>query len=331
MCQYCGGGWCTFFLTAFCIKAVVFLKNFFERRLMKKKQTSAKVLVLIAVLFLSSAIAGVAAEKISVTTTIMPLVYFIEEIGGEYVEVNVMVPEGGSPHAYEPTPGQMAALSRSALYIKAGSGIEFELMWMDKLSAINPSMKVWDASRNISLIPMDPDHDCGDHGHDHHHGEADPHIWLSLNNAVIITGNIRDALIEVMPEQEDAFRVNASRMIARLDELKRYAVERFETLENRTFLIFHPAWGYFARDFNLRQIAVEQIGKEPTARHLNAIIRQAKELGIKVIFASPQFSQKSAEVIAGEIKGKVVAVDPLAKDFVNNMRQVIDAFASGVR
>jgi zinc transport system substrate-binding protein len=308
----------------------VFSKNFIERHMMKKKQISAKILVLIAVLFLSSAIAGVAGEKIAVTTTMMPLAFFIEEIGGEYVDVNVMIAESGNPHAYEPTPGQMRALSQADIYVKVGSGVEFELTWMDKLLALNPEMKVCDASKGIPLILMEDHHD-GHGDHDEHHGEYDPHIWLSLNNAVIMAENIRDALIDFSPEKKDVFVKNTAGLILRLDELKRYASQTFEKISTRTFLIFHPAWGYFARDFHLTQIAAQQGGKEPTPRRLNALIRQAQQLGVKVIFASPQFSQKSARVIAAEIKGRVLLIDPLSKDYMENMRQVIEAFEMSMR
>lgn len=295
------------------------------RRMVKRKQVIGKILAVAAVIFLRTSFVGFAAEKIAVTTTIMPLAFFVEEIGGEYVDVNVMIPSGGNPHAYEPTPGQMRALSKADLYVKAGSGVEFELMWMDKLIALNPRMKVCDVSKGIQLIPMEYDHD-GHGDHDEYHGEHDPHVWLSLDNAVIIVENIRDALVDFSPDQKDVFLENAANLIVRLDELKRYASQTLGKMSNRAFLIFHPAWGYFARDFHLTQIAAEQAGKEPTLRQLNALIRQAQQLGVKVIFSSPQFSQKSAQVIAAEIKGRVILIDPLSKDYIENMRQVIEAF-----
>lgn len=297
--------------------------------MMKRKQLIGKILAVTMLVFLSTPF-SFAADKIAVTTTMMPLAFFIEEIGGPHVDVNVMIAESGNPHAYEPTPGQMRALSQADIYVKVGSGVEFELIWMDKLLALNPEMKVCDASKGIPLIPMEDHHD-GHGDHDKHYGEYDPHVWLSLNNAVIMAENIRDALIDFSPDQKDFFVKNTAGLILRLDELKRYASQIFEKVGTRTFLIFHPAWGYFARDFHLTQIAAEQGGKEPTPRQLNALIRQAQQLGVKVIFASPQFSQKSARVIAAEIKGRVLLIDPLSKEYMENMRQVIEAFEMSMR
>lgn len=294
---------------------------------MIKKDKQVKAVGIFTAVFVLMSGVSFAVDKISVTTTMMPLAFFIEEIGGPHVDVNVMIAENGNPHAYEPTPGQMRALSQADIYVKVGSGVEFELIWMDKLLALNPEMKVCDASKGIPLILMEDHHDGGDD----HHGEYDPHIWLSLNNAVIIAGNIRDALIDFSPDQKDIFVKNTAGLILRLDELKRYASQIFEKVGTRTFLIFHPSWGYFARDFHLTQIAAEQGGKEPTPRQLNALIQQARQLGVKVIFASPQFSQKSARVIAAEIKGRVLLIDPLSKDYMENMRQVIEAFEMSMR
>jgi zinc transport system substrate-binding protein len=268
-----------------------------------------------------------AAEKINVATTIMPLKYFIEEIGGDKVFVTVMVTPGANPHTYEPTPNQMRLLSNVDLYVKAGSGIEFELAWMDKIKRLNKKMIICDSSKGIRLIPMG-EHACTKgHGEDaHYHGQGDPHIWLSPNNAILMAANIRNALIELDPEGKKFYTKNFSNLAIRLDSLKQEINDKLRVMGNRKFLVFHPSWGYFADDFGLIQIAAECSGKEPTPRQLKRLIQQAQGENIKVVFASPQFSRKSAQVIANEIGGRVVIIDPLSGDYINNLRETAEAF-----
>jgi zinc transport system substrate-binding protein len=269
-----------------------------------------------------------AEGEIRVITTIMPLQYFIEAIGGDRVSVAVMVPPGANPHSYEPVPSQMRALSNADLYVKVGSGIEFELAWMDKIIRLNKKMAVCDASKGIRIIPM-TGHSCADMpGREaHYHGQGDPHIWLSPNNAILMATNIRDALVGLDPEGKDFYTENLSLLIIQIDELKYEIQGKLDNIENRKFLVFHPAWGYFAADFNLIQISAECSGKEPTPRQLKRLIKQACGERIQVVFVSPQFSEKSAQVIAHEIDGRVIAIDPLSGDYVNNLRETARIFS----
>jgi zinc transport system substrate-binding protein len=267
-----------------------------------------------------------AREKLNVATTIMPLQYFIEAIGGNRVSVMVMISPGANPHTYEPVPSQMRVLSNAGLYVKSGSGIEFELAWMDKIKGLNKNMAVCDASKGISLIPMQ-EHACNSgHGAETHlHGQGDPHIWLSPDNAILIAANIRDALIKLDPEGREFYNKNFSAVVIELDKLKREIRYRLDKIENRKFMVFHPAWGYFAADFGLVQITAECSGKEPTPRQLKELINLARDKKIKVVFASPQFSQRSAQVIAREIGGRVVVIDPLSGDYIENLRKTAEA------
>ncbi len=273
-------------------------------------------------LFLSSL--SLAQDRLGVAVTIPPLAEFVEQVGGGRVSVMVMIPPGGNPHTYEPTPGQLKELNRSPRYVKVGSGIEFELAWLDKILAINKNLKVCDSSRGIKLINM-AEHE---HEHDaageerHHHGESDPHIWTSLNNAIIMTGNIRNSLVAIDPAGSAVYRKNAAGYIIKLKNLKKRLAKEFQPLRNRNFMAFHPAFAYFALDFGLKEIAVESGGKEPSAKDLARLIGEAKENEIKVVFASPQFSDKSARVIAHEIGGEVVFIDPLARNYLENMGKV---------
>lgn len=282
-----------------------------------------KIGMILAVFF---ALAGQAqaAEKIGVAVTIAPLAEFVEQIGGDRVAVTVMVPPGGSPHTYEPKPGQLKGLSRSRLYVKVGSGIEFELAWLDKILAVNKNMIVCDSSRGIRLIDM-----AGDAHHQNEPTPArarrDPHIWTSLGNAVVMAGNIRDGLIAVDPAFEAQYRKNADAYILKLRALRSRVAAELQKTQARKFMVFHAAFGYFADDFNLTQIPVETGGKEPSARDIGRLIQRAKAENIKVIFAEPQFNTKSAAMMASAIGGQVALVDPLSGQYLKNMEKM--AFA----
>ena len=273
-------------------------------------------------LFISSYTYG--KDKLKIVTSIAPLAYFIENIGGDRVDVTTLIPPGGNPHTYEPTPRQMNILSRADLFVKAGSGIEFELMWMGKIESLNKNMPVCDSSKGIILIDTDDHEDDQVEEHEQedihsHHGRKDPHIWLSPVNAIIISENIKTSLSEIDPEYSDYYYKNLSSLINDLKALKQTISNSLKDISKRQIFIFHPAWAYFARDFDFKQIPVEFSGREPTPKRLGKLIKRAKKEDIKVIFSSPQFSKKSAEVIAREIKGKVLFIDPMAEDYIKNL------------
>jgi zinc transport system substrate-binding protein len=260
-------------------------------------------------------------DKIGVVVSIAPQADFVEAVGGEKVIVTVMVPPGADPHTYEPTPSQMVGVSNANIYAKVGSGVEFELAWMDKISQQNKKMLVVDCSKGIQMMEMEEHHGDEDDG-EHHQGE-DPHIWLSPQNAKLMVWNICSGLIQVDPQNESYYTRNRDEYLAKLDALDKDIREGLSRVINRRFIVFHPAWGYFARDYNLEQISIEIGGKEPSAKDIADLIRKAKELGIKIIFAEPQFNPRSAETIAKEIGGRVVFIDPLAEDYISNMRLVL--------
>lgn len=270
-------------------------------------------------------------DRLKIVTSIGPLAWFIENIGGNRVDVTTLIPPGGNPHIYEPTPRQMDVLSKADLYVKVGSGIEFELMWMKRLESLNKKMPVCDASHGIRLMDMETnDHEADDelrewhkYGHGHHEGK-DPHIWLSPVNAVIIAGNILKSLSEIDPAGTDYFAKNTSKLISELNDLKQKIDSKLKDIKKRQFYVFHPAWGYFAKEFDLEQVPIEYSGKEPTPERLEGLIKNARKQNIRAIFSSPQFSKKSAEVIAREINGKVLFIDPMAHDYLKNLEYTAD-------
>jgi zinc transport system substrate-binding protein len=259
--------------------------------------------------------------KIGVAVTILPQAEFVESVGGDRVEVTVMVPPGANVHIYEPTPSQLAALAKAEMYAKVGSGVEFELAWMDKLVAINRDMLVVDCSRGVEVLEM-----IGGHEEDGEveHGLMDPHIWMSPRNAQIMVRNICEGLVQVDPDNKNYYEQNRDVYLQKLAELDREVRDGLSGVTNRRFMVYHSAFGYFASEYNLVMMPIEEGGKEPTAAGLARLITQAKEHGIKVIFAEPQFNPRSAEVIAGAIGGRVVFIDPLAKDYLANMRRLLN-------
>jgi len=266
-----------------------------------------------------------AQEKIIVGVTILPQAEFVEKIGGDKVKVVVMVPPGASPHTYEPTPNQMIDLSNAKMYAAVGSGIEFEIAQMDKIRDVNKDMLVINCSNGIEFMEMLKDEE--EHEEHHHKGNKDPHVWLSVKNAKIMVKNIYDGLVKIDPENKEYYKTNMEAYIAELDKVDKEISEKLSNLSNRKILVYHPAWGYFCRDYNLTQIAIEKEGKEPTPQGIQNLIKQAKENDIHVIFTSPQFSTKNAEVIANEINGSVVPINPLAKNYTENMYRIADAFS----
>jgi zinc transport system substrate-binding protein len=255
-----------------------------------------------------------ANAKLGVVVTILPQAEFVENIGGDKVDITVMVPPGASPHTYEPTPSQMAALAEAKLYAKVGSGVEFELTWMDKLIAQNEDMLVVDCSKGIELQPMT----AGDE--DEPAGSMDPHIWMSPQNVQIMVRNITDGLIQIDPDNSAYYQQNRDTYLEKLAQLDQDIRDGLSGVKNRVFMVYHPAFGYFASSYDLTMLPIEAEGKEPTPAGLQHLIEQAEEHNIRVVFAEPQFNPQSAKVIADAIDGRVVLINPLARDYIENMR-----------
>ncbi|RXE55977.1 zinc ABC transporter substrate-binding protein [Methanoculleus taiwanensis] len=249
-------------------------------------------------------------DTITVAVTIPPQAEFVERVGGDRVRVVVMVPPGASPHTYEPTPGDLTAVSRAAMYAKVGSGIEFERAWMDKITGLNPAMLVVDCSKGVDLI------------------EADPHIWTSPRNAGIMVEEIYAGLAAVDPEHQEYYRQNADAYLQELESLDRDIRQAVEESGTQKIMVYHPAWTYFAEEYGLTQVPIEEEGKEPSPQTLSRLIEEAKAEHITVIFAEPEFSTRSAEVIAAEVDGRVVLVSPLARNYTANMQTVAEAFTA---
>ncbi|ACF45244.1 periplasmic solute binding protein [Prosthecochloris aestuarii DSM 271] len=271
-------------------------------------------------------------KKVHVVASIVPLTFFVERIGGDRVAVSVMVPPGGNPHSYEPTPGQMVALSNASLFVKAGSGVEFELKWMERFVHLCPSLAVCNASQGGTLLQMKPFAAHPHHTEDTHARERiDPHFWLSPMNGILIASNIERSLSALDPSGASVYHRNFLQLKAELLELSSEIRQTLSGIGNRAFMVFHPAWGYYAAEYGLQQIAAEAEGKALAPKSMVRVIRQARELGIRVVFVSPQFSRVQAQTIAREIGGVTQSVDPLSASYIDNLRQATAAFSRSMQ
>jgi len=265
------------------------------------------------------------ANKQIVTVTIEPQKYFVDRISDNKIEVNVMVPQGSDPHVYEPTAKQMKDLSNSGIYFRVGH-IEFEEAWIEKFASINPTMKIVDLSSNIDLIkPEELEHD---HDHEHSHG-VDPHIWVSPTEVKKMCSSIYESLVETFPEHKSEFEINYLNLSSDIDNIDNAIRVKLEPYKGKKIMIFHPTLAYFARDYQMEQLAIEIDGKEPTAQNIQKVIEIAKQENIRIIFVQKQFSKNNAEVIAKEINGQVVQIDPLDYDWLNTMSVISNEIVNG--
>jgi zinc transport system substrate-binding protein len=279
-----------------------------------KGSLTAMVLALATLAFFSSCAApggdviDTSESVVHVWVSIVPQEYFVERIGGERVVVEVMVPPGASPATYEPKPSQIESLANADLYVRIR--VPFEEAWMSRIEAANQGMSIVDQSDGIERIDG-----------------TDPHVWLSPRLAKTQADNIYQGLVEVDPGGESLYRANLEAFLTDLDELDARIEETLSGLEVREFMVFHPAWSYFARDYGLTMIPVQIEGSDPSAAEMTELVQTARSHNIKVIFAQPEFSTRSADTIAEEIGGRVLLISPLAPDWLENLERVADTFA----
>jgi ABC-type metal ion transport system, periplasmic component/surface adhesin len=294
--------------------------------------------------------AGNARAGMPVFVSILPQKFFVQKIAGDLADVSVLVMPGASPHTYEPSPRQMAELTGARAYFSIG--VTFEDVWLSRIRAANPDMPVIPTDAGIVKIPMPahghaehdmekPDghepngHEPEEHEEETHHdqGILDPHVWLSPDGARLVAENICKGLISLDPAHADTYRANTDALLREIDRVDAEAKHVLASLPEgqRSFMVFHPSWGYFARHYGLTQIPIESEGREPSPRGLAEVIEQARALGITVIFVQPQFSEKSASVIAAEIGARIAVLDPLAEDWTATMTRAAEAIGQAAR
>ena len=267
-----------------------------------------------------------------VFVSIGPQLESVRRIGGGAVDAHAMLPAGLSPETYSPGVRQMAALARADAYVTIG--VPFEKMVVAKIHANFPNLKIIDGKTGMAFRRMEGGHhhhgghhdDDHDHDHDHDHDEDDPHVWLSIENMKCHARTVAAVLAEVLPESEHAaIDARAAEYLRELDALSAELKAKLSPLKGTEAVVYHPAFGYFLDDHGIRQKAVELEGKEPGARYLGSVIREARHDGIRAIFVQPQFNVKAAEVLSHEIDGKVLPFDPLPNDYSDGLRRLADA------
>lgn len=283
---------------------------------------------------LSQGSADADSGPLSVMVSVLPHKYFVERIGGEAVAVSAMVLPGANPAVYEPKPKQMTKLARAVLYFAAG--VPFETVWLPRFQRINSKMRVVDVGAGITRRRMDAHHhemdqDAEGKSSPREGVVLDPHIWLSPPLVLIQARNIWKALCEADPDHAADYDANYRRFASEVVELDTGIRNTLGAVgPNRSFLVFHPAWGYFAQAYSLRQWAVELEGKEPKAADLQQLIRQSTEKRVRVVFVQPQFSTRSAKTIADAIGARLVPLDPLAENWSENLMHAAKQIAAAL-
>ncbi len=274
-----------------------------------------------------------------VTVSILPQKYFVEKIAKDKIKVNVMVKPAANPATYEPKTSQMKLLSKSEAYFAID--VPFEKVWLDKFRAANKNMIVVDTDEGIEKQEIQAHHHEGEVEHDHedahehegahNHEGLDPHIWLDPVLVKIQAKNIYNTLLKIDNVNKEFYTKNYKDFLNELEKLDQGLNEILKNDQNKAFMVFHPSWGYFAKRYNLKQIAIEIEGKEPKPAQLVELIDEAKENNIKIVFVAPQFSKKGANTISKSINATVTAIDPLAEDWSNNLIKVAKEIANSYK
>ena len=247
-----------------------------------------------------------------------PVAFFVERIGGPEVTVGTLVGAGQDPHTYEPTPKQLADVSASQLLFR--SGLPFEERLVAK--AQGTGLRIIDIRQNLTLRE-------DEHHHDHEHQSQDPHVWLSLKNAKLIAQTVAEALTMIDPQHKDVYAQNLAALKADIDKLETEVANVLVPCKGKRFYVYHPGFGYLADEYGLIQMPVEVEGKEPSARQLAELIEQAKRDNVKIIFTEAQSPTRAVNVLASEIGAKVVQLNPLSRDYLNNFSDMVRKIAEG--
>ncbi len=270
-----------------------------------KKYAAISIMLALAILLgacaRTSPTAPAGHGKMLVVASINPLADFARQVGGDRVQVETVVPPGASPHTYEPKPSQLKALSRAKVLVLVGLGFEF---WADKAVSAsgNPDLIVVRTSNGLKILQQGEGE-----------GSGNPHVWLDPINAIHQVEMIRDAFVRADPAGKEVYITNAEEYIGKLKALDKEIREEVSGFSTRKFIAFHPAWVYFARRYDLEQVAVVERtpGREPSPAEIARIVQAARKAGVRAIFAEPQFSPKAARVIAQECGAQVLFLDPI--------------------
>ncbi len=274
------------------------------------------------------------SPELSVYTTVLPLAGFVDQVAGNLVTVEVLVGPGQSPATWEPTLKQVDGLLQADVLFRTGLPLENSLI--PKISAMSGTLRIVDLRKGIRTSAAQGEGETANGQHKEQGeslpqvGDEDPHVWMSPRLASLQAATVCETLTELRPRYATVFKANLEVFQARLKLLDQRIAHALSPFAGGEFIVYHPALGYFARAYGLRQVSVELGGKEPGPQRLEALIRRAREHDIHTILVQPQFSTSSARALAARIDGVVVKVDPLARDYVPNMEKVASAVQSAL-
>ena len=291
-------------------------------------------LIITALLLLTLVNLSAGAAETTVAVTIVPQVEMVEAIAGERVEVVEMVPKGFSTANYSPSPSEMRAFSEASIYFSIGVPADMQnilpraeersdlevVKLFERVEAKYPHRYFGEEDeQNI-------EHDDG-HGHSHA-GGRDPHIWLSPARTGYMVDIMRDELIKILPEYETEFKENADQYLKKLAAADQKNRELLSDYKGEAILVYHPAFGYFTDHYGLEMLSIEKAGKEPGPQHLQEIIENAKEHGIKNVFYQAEIDSTKTRAVAEELGGEIVKLNPLAENYIENLKVLAEQMAS---
>ncbi|NOQ22962.1 MAG: zinc ABC transporter solute-binding protein [Candidatus Aegiribacteria sp.] len=285
-------------------------------------------LALLVILLQSGCEAASSEEggKLTVAVSVLPQKYFVEKIIGDSIDIFVVVPPGANPATYEPSPSDMRNMSSADVWFTIG--VPFESPWLPRFTGTNPDLRIRSTIENIARLPIDrygvTGHGASSEHHDHGGGSPDPHVWLSPDLVRSQAAVIAEELSLLDSSGADGYMANLNSFNTEIDSLQNRIRSLIDSSSSRSFIVFHPAWGYFADEFGLIQIPIETAGSEPSPREMSLLIDYARENDIRAVFVSPQFSASSANTIAAEIGVEVSYIDPLAEDWSTNLCNVAE-------
>lgn len=285
------------------------------------------LIILLAVFCLDSAYAD-KSGKINVFVSIMPQKYFAEKVGGNLVNVSVLVPLGTSPENFDPSPKQIVQLGSSDVYFTMG--VPFENIFLDKLKAGKKKLVVAPCDKNVPKLKNEEHDEHEEHGHEqghHHHGEFDPHIWTDPELIKIIARNMADTLSSLDPQNTSTYAANLDNFKRELDVLKSELSHKLSPYKGRIFYVYHSAYTYFAQRFGLVQKSIETGEKEPTPAKLRELVNQANQDRVKTIFIQPEFPASGAKRVAEAIGGRTVCISVLEYDVPDNLKKTASLLA----
>lgn len=266
-------------------------------------------------MFLLLSCGGKRDDNRVITVTIEPLRYFAEQLVGDRAEVTTLVPKGSSPETYEPTAQQMVALGNSMMFIKVGD-LGFERTWVAKLGDLADGIEIVDTSEGIATVESTS------------RGVTDQHTWMSCANALVIVKNIYNSLRKADPENASFYEGRYNALMEKIEKLNAELTESLNTVEGSSFIIYHPALTYFAKEYGLHQLAVEEDGREPSAASLAKVIDEAKAEGVRLMLVQQEFDRRNAEIVAKALNIGMTTINPLSYEWEKEMRDIGRIIAS---